>query len=615
MMSRVVSISLIAGLLCFAFLSAFFHISDVDVGFHIRTGAQVLESGGIPATNSFSHSCPDAPWLLHQWWPGVVFAVVFETFGVPGIILFKALLAAAIMGTVFCAARREARGGITIPLWVTTVGICVACVRFFPRPYLFSAMLFALMILFDRRWGVRKLWQWGGVPLLLALWSNTHAGVMYGFLYLCLQVAVACVEAAVAFRREHRLNLASVIIRAGGVTAGLALSAITLHVISPHGVKVLLLPVIYFRDPFWQSLIAEFRGLAWSTDWRILSAMAALLALQLVSSFAFLIRRTGILPVHGRTIPLTNRQDARPMRELPRLSLAVPAWVLALMTFRSQRCVLFFVIAAVPFAADMAALLLARWQARWRAASYGALVASWIAVTAFVFVPDPTYHFGVGLYPRLHPVHIYTFMREEVAPQNVFNEMRYGAGMLWWLYPDFRPFIDGRCEAYPKAFWRDVYQPAAAAEPEWRDVFASYDVTGALVHIGRGGDLRLAQTLYRDADWALVAFDDDTALFLKRTAANAAVVATHEYRLLWPVGATFQWEGELADTALAEARRALSLYPDNVYAGLALARTSLVAGKYEDAAAAYERLLDMRHMRFGDAIRRDYEFALSQLRQ
>ena len=553
------------------------------MGFHIRTGAEVLDSGGIPATSTFSHTCPDAPWLLHQWWPGVVFALVFNAFGVAGVIVFKAFLATAIIGLAFLSARREGPGSITIPLWVTSIGVSVACVRFFPRPYMFSALLFALLILLDRRWDTRKAWQWIGVPVLIALWSNTHAGVMYGFLYLCLQAGVATIEAALAFRRDQKWNLLPVAIRAGGVAAALALSALMLQMISPHGVKALLLPVIYFRDPFWQSLIAEFRGLAWSTDWRILTAMAALLVLQVVGL--------------RKTCP----------------ALAIPAWVLALMTFRSQRCVLFFVIAAIPFATHMMASLLARWRGRWRMASNSALVASWLAVTAFVFVPDPTYHFGIGLYPRLHPMHIYDFIREEVAPQKFFNEMRYGAGMLWWLYPDFRPFIDGRCEAYPKAFWRDVYLPASAAAPGWRDTFDAYGVSGALLYTGRGGDVQLAQALRQDPDWALVAFDDDTALFLKRTQTNAATIGSNEYTLLRPGTNQFQWDGELADKAIAEARRALALYPDNVYAGLVLARTSLVAGRHKDAAAAYKRLLDMRYMRFGEAVKRDYDFARSQL--
>ena len=578
-----VHLLLTAGLLLFAFLSACFHVSDVDVGFHIRTGRQVLESGGIPATNSFSHTCPDAPWLLHQWWPGVLFALVFDTFGIAGIIIFKALLATAIVGVMFWSACKEARGSITIPLWVTCIGVTVACVRFFPRPYMFSALLFALLVLFDRRWNDRKPWQWIGVPLLLALWSNTHAGVMYGFLYLCLQVGVAVIEGLVTARRDGRLNPMPAIVRIGGVTAAVALSAITLHVISPHGVKVLLLPVIYFRDPFWQSLIAEFRGLAWSTDWRILTAMAALLVLQIAG-----VRRT-------------------------RLVLAIPAWVLALMTFRSQRCVLFFVIAAIPFATDMAAVLLTRWRGRWTVAACGALVAFWVANTVLVFVPDPTYHFGIGLYPRLHPMQVYDFMRKEVPPQKVFNEMRYGAGMLWWLYPDFRPFIDGRCEAYPKTFWRDVYRPTAAADPGWRDVFERYDIGGALVPIGRETDIRLAQALHADPRWALVAFDDNAALFLARSELNAAVIKLHEYALLWPLGGGFQWQGEQAAVALSEARRARSIYSDGIYAGLVFARMSLVTGDYEAAVAAYDRLLALPHMKFGEAIHRDRDFALSQL--
>ncbi len=574
---------LIAGLLAFTFLSAFFHISDVDVGFHIRTGEQILASHSIPATNTFSHTCPDQPWLLHQWWPGVAFALLFSVFGITGIIVFKALLATAIMGSAFLTATREAKGRIAIPLWVTTIGISVACVRFYPRPYLFSALFFALLILLDRTWSEQKRWQWIGVPLLMAVWSNTHAGVMYGFIYLCLQAGVAFLNGVVIPRGEQRRSLSPTIIRTVSLAASLGLSALALQLVNPHGIKVLLLPAIYFRDPFWQSLIVEFRGLAWSTDWRIICAMAALLLLQLLS--------------------LKQTQFA----------LAVPVWVLALMTIRSQRCVLFFVIAAVPYASHMATVLLQRWRGRWCAASHVLLVVVWIAMTTFVFVPNPTYHFGIGVYERLHPLHIYKFIRKEVAPQRLFNDMRYGAGMLWWLYPDFRPFIDGRCEAYPKTFWRDVYCRVAAGEPEWHEIFDTYGITGALIHIGRECDPRLPQELHASPDWVLVAFDDDAALFLKRTDSNAATIAAHAYQLLWPGSGIFEWQNELADAALGEARRALALYPANVYAGLVQARALLVAGKYEEAAVAYRSLLALPHMQFGPAVSRDYSYALSRI--
>ncbi len=257
-----VRLLLVAGLFVFAFLSAFFHISDVDVGFHIRTGNEVLATRSIPSVNTFSHTCTEQPWLLHQWWPGVVFALLFSAFGIAGIVVFKALLAVAIMATSFLSACREIGGRVAIPLWVTTVGVCVACARFFPRPFLFSALLFALLILFDRMWGERKRWQWVGLPLLMAVWSNTHAGVMYGFLYVCIQIGAAFLGSVVAVKQKHESAFSPTIIRGIGLAASLIVSALALQAINPHGVSVLLLPVIYFRDPFWQSLILEFRGLA-----------------------------------------------------------------------------------------------------------------------------------------------------------------------------------------------------------------------------------------------------------------------------------------------------------------------------------------------------------------
>src|SRR5688572_7637144 len=72
------SAALVAGLFVFVFLSAFFHVSDVDIGYHIRTGAHILEHRHIPTTNTFSYTTPGEEWLIQQWWPGIFYNRVYH---------------------------------------------------------------------------------------------------------------------------------------------------------------------------------------------------------------------------------------------------------------------------------------------------------------------------------------------------------------------------------------------------------------------------------------------------------------------------------------------------------------------------------------------------------
>ncbi|MBN1558436.1 MAG: tetratricopeptide repeat protein [Lentisphaerae bacterium] len=563
-----------AGLLVFSFAAAFYRISGADIGFHIRTGAHILETGRIPAVNTFSFTRPEHPWLLQQWWPGILFCTVWRGTGVAGLIVLKALIVAVTFGLALAAARAETGPeGRAWPYWAATAGVCLARLRFLVRPFLFSALCFALLLCFDRRYGRRKGWQWAGVPLLMAVWANTHAGVLYGFLLLALWTAAACLDGPA----EERMRAVSV--RGIGLLLAAALSAVTLEWINPNGFRVILVPVAYFGDPFWQSAIKEFQPLVWRHH----------------------------KPFYLSVLVLAVLQGASWRR--PRWRLALPALVLAVMSMRSQRCVLFYALAMIPYAAYMLSRLSAG-GLKARTAAVALLPPVWLVAAVF-FLRDPTYRFGVGVYAGYHPEGMFRFMRETVALQNVFNHMRYGAGMLWRLYPDFRPFIDGRCEAYGKAFWRDVYLPAARGEPVWRDVFARYGVTGALLTLRHGPvGGRLARALHADPDWALVAFDDETLLFLKRTEQNAPAIAAHAFRILWPPDRTLAAvTPENAGAARREARRALAAAPGSVKARTALARACLLEGDYAAAAQAYERVIRGAR-RTGAAYRRDYGYAL-----
>src|SRR5687768_1479507 len=83
---------LFAGLFVFVFLCGFFLVSDLDVGYHIRTGAYVLEHHQIPTTNTFAYTTPGEKWPIQQWWPGIFLNRVYHFGGVAALISVKACL-------------------------------------------------------------------------------------------------------------------------------------------------------------------------------------------------------------------------------------------------------------------------------------------------------------------------------------------------------------------------------------------------------------------------------------------------------------------------------------------------------------------------------------------
>ena len=280
-------------------------------------------------------------------------------------------------------------------------------------------------------------------------------------------------------------------------------------------------------------------------------------------------------------------------RQLP-LRLFLPFIVFSVAVLRTQRLILPFAIVAMPYLAH----LLSESAALRRVFSHRKTVIllplTWAILYLLVIRPDPLYRPGVGVYEGFHPKKVFELMLERVPRQNIYNDMRFGGGMLWWVYPEFKPFIDGRCEAYSLEFWRDEWQPVSLGEAGWRSTFVDYDVHGALLPVRASEpDDALSVQLFRDPAWALVAFTDQCMFFLERNPVNDALIAELEYTLFWP--------GELrldaitpanAGQAVAQASRAVAFDPKGLVSRTSLARAFTVAKNFEQAIPVLGALID-----------------------
>jgi hypothetical protein len=584
------------GLAIFGFLSAYFHVSDVDVGYHMRTAEHILEGNGIPTTNTFSQTTPDQPWLLHQWLGALIFYLPYHAGGVHLLILCKALIVAVLVLLVWAAARRWSGCHSFWPLWTVTLGVMIARSRFFERPDLFSALFCAALVLLDSRWDRDRRWQWLGMPLLMMVWANVHAGVIYGMALLGAWIAGEWIAQAVRAISESRRGDITFIAATLGQTArplairplgfllALAAAVASVQLINPNGAKVLWFPVAQFGSDFWQSIILEYRPPSWDAHRLFYLTLAGM----------------GILQV------LTFR------RVEPRLLIASAG--MAYLACTAQRSILFFVVVAMPHAASMLELALAGTRDRLRLCHRVLLPITWCGLVFFGFLADRTMVFGPGYFRPYYPLEIYRFLSEKVPSQNLFNEMRYGGSMLWWLHPQFKPFIDGRGDAYSIEFWESDYLPVIDVQPEWPAILARHDIRGVLLPIPMDRRVpRLAAALRNSPDWALVAFNDYTLLFLKRTNPNEELIARHEFRVIWPGDWSFAAldDPNLREAAAMEARRAVEFSPDCVYALTALARAFFVQERYDQAASLLEVLVN--EFEVGENYFRDYGFALFQL--
>ena len=122
------------------------------------------------------------------------------------------------------------------------------------------------------------------------------------------------------------------------------------------------------------------------------------------------------------------------------------------------------------------------------------------------------------------------FFRKEKIQGPIFNNFDVAGYLVYHLYPDHRVFVDNRPEAYPAAFFSDVYFPIQSDEAKWQDTSRHYGFN-VIVFNYRERSVRGEQFIIRrvlDPMWAPVYFDKDIIILAKRDGPNQPVIARYE---------------------------------------------------------------------------------------
>lgn len=174
-------------------------VADPDLWGHIRFGQDVIRTGGLTSWDPYSFTS-DRAWVNHEWLAEVVMAVAYGWAGTVGLL---ALSCACGVASVLAAGALLARERVGRP-----ARLVLMVVAFFGlssqlrtvRPQMFSALLFALLLLLlvrSTRGPVRLLLF---VLPIFALWANLHGGWVAGLGVLGLWAAAAVIHRAIALR-------------------------------------------------------------------------------------------------------------------------------------------------------------------------------------------------------------------------------------------------------------------------------------------------------------------------------------------------------------------------------------------------------------------------------
>lgn len=165
-----------------------------DFWAHIATGRWIWQNQSVPHETLWLWSTPPQPWIAHSWLSELFLYGLMRAGGTHLVLLVTIIFVALPFVWFWKVWAQRGRVSALTPVFFAFAIWCT-CVRFQPRPELFSYFFLCLLLVFLMEWPRSatppKMF---GIVALFALWANCHGAVALGILILLLTAACELVQ-------------------------------------------------------------------------------------------------------------------------------------------------------------------------------------------------------------------------------------------------------------------------------------------------------------------------------------------------------------------------------------------------------------------------------------
>jgi hypothetical protein len=483
-------------------------LADPDIGWHIRTGEQILATHSVPRVDSFSSTMQGQPWFAWEWLYDTLLGVVYGSMGLNGVVWLAALLMSTSFAVLFWQMLARGTGlPAALLLWLLALG--ASSIHVFARPHIVSWLFTLLWFVALERWeqGNAPLWLRWLFPLSMLLWVNLHGGWLLGLALLALYIVAAFVESLRGSDAIARILSAH---RARAMAWMFVASAVA-TVVNPYDVRLHVHIYRYLSDPYLMNRIAEFR----SPDFHGWGQRCFVLILVLVL-IAAAGNRGKMRVSHWLVIVFSAWAGVYAVRNLP-----VSAMLLVLIAGP----VLWERVAGLaehPGAwgpVRRAATWLSGFAARVGTQEFQRRGHLWPVlgmITALVICLNGgrggSQHVIQKEFDAIHlPAGAVDYLEHEGSAEPVFGPDQWGGYLIYRLYPRRQVVIDDRHDLYGSDRFRE-YLIMIQGEPGWKDVLEKWQIR--TVVLPTGSTLANLLTLI-PRQWQTV-YQDNTAVVMKR---------------------------------------------------------------------------------------------------
>jgi hypothetical protein len=481
-------------------------LGDAGIGWHIRTGQQILATHTIPRVDSFSSTMAGKPWFAWEWLYDVLVGKLEAAMGLNGVVWFTASVIATVFAGMFrFLSKRGASLCLALPLVV--LAISASMIHFLARPHvlswLFTLVGFWILDSYERA----RLYQnssrvkpVGLFPLLMLLWVNLHGGFLLGFVLLGIFWLAAIWEwlAAKENRLKDSLRKIAAAQRARTLT-WVGLLSVAASLVNPYGWKLHAHVYSYLSNRFLMDHIDEFQ----SPNFHGV-AQKCFLALLLISLAGTAVRGRNLRLSAGLTVLFAVYAGLYASRNIPTSSVLL-VMVLGPLLSAPVGAKNFL----ISFFARMTAI-----ESRTRAHLWPVilLVATFLIAVNGGHVgsaPLMNAHFD----PKRMPVEAVNHLQNELTGPLLAPDY-WGGYLIYRLYPGTQVVLDDRHDLYGPEFFKS-YLKLIHVEPGWENFLREHPSSCILLPT----QSPLADRL-KDSPERKTIFSDDVAVAYVRTTGN-----------------------------------------------------------------------------------------------
>jgi len=238
-------------LLFFFLLNNSLRYLDLDLGWHLRVGKEILENKEVPHLETYLYTIPNTRWVDHEWLSNLGLYFIFEHFGyfILNIVFVIPPILSIFLLLIITKKFFLKKDSLILAFFLLLLGVLAMAPHLGIRIQEFTLLFLTILLFFILNYDYQKnkKYLYFLIPLFF-LWVNLHGGFLIGF--AVFGYYIFCKILFFIFKKEGSLKEIIFLIF-------ILIFSFLITFITPYGVELYSF-LLSYRDTYYMTHISEW---------------------------------------------------------------------------------------------------------------------------------------------------------------------------------------------------------------------------------------------------------------------------------------------------------------------------------------------------------------------